>query len=79
MKKRLAQGRTRVCFEDILIAIDERRVLANLEHPNKARYPKQRQLVVEANGYIYLVPYVEDDGKIFFKTIIPSRKATKDI
>jgi hypothetical protein len=27
--------------------------------------------------YAYIIPFVEDDQKIFFKTIIPSRKATK--
>ena len=27
--------------------------------------------------YIHLVPYVEDEKEIFLKTIIPSRKATK--
>jgi hypothetical protein len=29
------------------------------------------------DNYIYSVPYVEDDEKIFLKTIIPNSKATK--
>ena len=29
-------------------------------------------------GYVYLVPYVEQEGTRFLKTIIPSRKATKE-
>jgi len=29
------------------------------------------------NDYAYLVPYVETDDEIFLKTVIPSRKATK--
>ena len=33
--------------------------------------------IVNIRNYAYLVPIVEDDQKIFFKTIIPSRKATK--
>ena len=33
--------------------------------------------VVEINHYVYLVPFVEAGEKIFMKTIIPSRKATK--
>jgi len=33
--------------------------------------------VVEYENYAYLVPFVEDDEKIFLKTIITSRKATK--
>jgi hypothetical protein len=27
---------------------------------------------------VYLVPFVEDEDTIFLKTIIPSRKATKE-
>ena len=35
-------------------------------------------IVVEINEYAYLVPFVESsEGKIL-KTIIPSRKATRD-
>lgn len=66
-----------VCFEDVLTAIDENRILDNLEHPNRLRYKGQRILIVELNNYAYLVPYIEDDTRIFLKTIIPSRKATK--
>jgi len=32
---------------------------------------------VRIEDYIYSVPYVEDDEKIFLKTIIPNRKETK--
>ncbi len=34
-------------------------------------------LVVKIEEYAFLIPYVETDGEIFLKTIIPSRKATK--
>jgi len=59
------------------MAIDEGRVLDEFENPNKKRYPNQRILVVEIESYAYYVPYVEDEDKIFLKTIFPSRKATK--
>jgi hypothetical protein len=64
-----------ICFEDVLIAIEEDRLLDDLEHP---RRQNQRQMVIKHNNYVYLVPYVEDDEKIFLKTIIPSRKAKRD-
>jgi len=32
---------------------------------------------VNSNNYVYLIPFVEDEEKVFLKTIIPSRKATK--
>ena len=35
--------------------------------------------VVRLNDYVYLIPFVtQDDGTAFLKTIIPSRKATRD-
>lgn len=30
------------------------------------------------DGYVYLVPFVEEEAYYFLKTIIPSRKATRD-
>lgn len=66
-----------VTFEDVLVAIEEDQLLDVLEHPNQKKYPGQRFLVVWLNEYVHLVPFVEDDEKIFFKTIIPSRKMNK--
>lgn len=66
-----------ISFEDVQTAIEEGRVLDDFEHPNKKRYPNQRIFVVEIENYAYYVPYVEDEEKIFFKTIFPSRRATK--
>jgi hypothetical protein len=37
----------------------------------------QRIFVIQRDNYVYLVPFVEDDRLIALKTIIPSRKATK--
>lgn len=67
-----------VTFDDVKLAIEEGKVIKDKIHPNTKRYPNQRILVVDINNYAYLVPYVEDEQKIFFKTIIPSRKATRD-
>lgn len=36
-----------------------------------------RLLVVHRENCVYLVPFVEDEHTVFLKTIIPSRKATK--
>ena len=33
--------------------------------------------IIDINDYAYLIPFVESDGEIYLKTIIPSRKATK--
>jgi hypothetical protein len=37
----------------------------------------QHIFVVRREDYVYLVPFVEDEHTVFLKTIIPSRKATK--
>ena len=64
-------------FEEIVFLIGQGHVLDILEHPNQHRYGGQRIFVVQRDDYVYLVPFVEDDKLIALKTIIPSRKATK--
>lgn len=76
-KNSLLKELREVSFEDVQIAIEGGRVLDEIDHPNKKRYPNQRILVVEIENYAYYVPYVEDEEKIFLKTIFPSRRATK--
>ncbi|MCB1614712.1 MAG: BrnT family toxin [Pseudomonadales bacterium] len=66
-----------VSFEDVIFYILGDGLLDDLEHPNKAKYPEQSIFVVNIEGYAHLVPYVENGETIFLKTVIPSRKATK--
>ena len=35
-------------------------------------------MIVGIEGYAYLVPFVEEEDYFFLKTIIPSRKATRE-
>jgi hypothetical protein len=65
-------------FEDIVFHIERGDMLDILEHPNPDRYQGQRIFVVRREDYVYLVPFVEDGHTVFLKTIIPSRKATKE-
>ncbi len=67
-----------ISFESVVVAIDSGDFLDVLAHPNPAKYPQQRVLVVTADNYVYLVPFLEDKDCYFLKTIIPSRKATRD-
>jgi len=34
-------------------------------------------IVILIDNYVYLVPFIEQGGQLFLKTIIPSRKATR--
>jgi len=67
-----------ISFESIVVAIEAGGLLDILAHPNQARYPRQRVLVVACDNYAYLVPFVEEEDYGFLKTVIPSRKATRD-
>lgn len=67
-----------ITFEEIVFHIERGDVLDVLEHPNQKKYSGQRILIVDVEGYAYIVPFVEDDHEVFLKTIIPSRKATRD-
>jgi uncharacterized DUF497 family protein len=61
-------------FEDVLAAIDEGNLLDDLRSRVRIH---QRQLIIKHDNYVFVVPYVEDDEKIFLKTIYPSRKFTR--
>jgi uncharacterized DUF497 family protein len=65
-------------FESVVVAVESGGLLDILAHPNQAKYPKQRVMVVEFGNYAYLVPFVEEKDYFFLKTVIPSRKATKE-
>lgn len=64
-------------FEENVFHIERGDVLDIIEHPNHDRYGGQRIFIIQRDDYAYLVLFVEDDQQIFLKTIIPSRKATK--
>jgi hypothetical protein len=66
-----------ISFERIVFEISLGNEITVLMHPNQHKYPGQMISVVEVDGYVYLVPFVETESEIFLKTIIPSRKATK--
>jgi len=67
-----------ISFEQIVLAIEEDGLLDTITHQNIERYPNQSVFVVLFEGYVYLVPFVEEVEFYFLKTVIPSRKATRD-
>ena len=74
--KTLAETRG-VTFEEIVQKIESGAVIVDTKHPNRKKYPNQKIMVVDIEGYAYLVPYIIDKNIYFLKTIIPSRKTTK--
>src|SRR3990172_174118 len=65
-------------FESVVVAVESGGLLDIVNHPNQAKYPNQRVLVVAIEKYAYLVPFMEEEDHYFLKTVIPSRKATRD-
>ena len=66
-----------VSFEDVVFHVASGGLLYVLDHPKPAAYPGQRVMVVDIEGYAFVVPFVTDGDVWFLKTIIPSRKMTK--
>jgi hypothetical protein len=48
------------------------------DHPDKKNYPGQKVYFVIVKDCVYLVPHVVERDYIFLKTILPSRKATRE-
>jgi len=76
-KNQLLKAERNISFEEVVFYIEKEQVLDIVEHPNQEKYKGQRIFIVDINNYAYLVPFVENEGEIFLKTIIPNRKATK--
>ncbi|MBF0532384.1 MAG: BrnT family toxin [Candidatus Omnitrophica bacterium] len=65
-------------FEEIAIALENNGLIDLIDHPNHNKYPHQKLMIVCWRNYIYIVPCVKTTEGYFLKTIIPSRKATKN-
>lgn len=74
-KNEALQKERGISFEMCMAYIERGEIVDIVE--NKSPYEHQLVYVLNIDDYIYYVPFVEDDEKIFLKTIIPSRKATK--
>ena len=67
-----------ISFEQIIFHLGQGDIWRTADHPNQEKYPTQRIYFVIVENYVYLVPHIIKKDFIFLKTIIPSRKATKD-
>jgi uncharacterized DUF497 family protein len=77
-KNQILQLQRGVSFEMVLDRIEAGEILARRSHHNHEKYPDQQIFVLEIDGYICYVPFVENDEEIFLKSIIPSRKLDKE-
>ena len=77
-KNQLLQIQRGINFEMVLEKLLKGEILERKSHPNKEKYPNQRIFILEIDGYICYVPFVENETEIFLKTIIPNRKMNKE-
>jgi len=67
-----------ISFEQVMFHLSQGDVWKIADHPDQNKYPGQKIYFVIIDNYIYLIPFIENMNEIFLKTIIPSRKATRD-
>jgi hypothetical protein len=48
----------------VIESIAEKGVLLNFDHPDQKRYPNQKMMIVNIDGYAYCVPYVVEENDI---------------
>ena len=64
-----------ISFEAIVSLIESGNIIATVT--GKGKYARQKQFIIEMSKCIYILPFVEDEQKVFLKTIIRSRRLTK--
>ena len=67
-----------ISFEQIIFHLGQGDIWGTSDHPNQEKYPRQKLYFVIVDDYIHIVPHIVEKKYIFLKTIIPSRKATRD-
>jgi uncharacterized DUF497 family protein len=78
-KNRQLKKKREISFEEIVLCIQESRIVAVLEHPNREKHPNQQLYLIDYRKQIYVVPFVinKEEEVIFLKTIYPSRHYTR--
>ena len=64
-------------FELVAQVIADNGIITIIPHHNQNKYPNQRIFILDIYGYVCCVPFVEDEEKIFLKTIYPSSEYNK--
>ncbi|KKK69600.1 hypothetical protein LCGC14_2932430, partial [marine sediment metagenome] len=55
-----------ICFEQIVMHIGKGDLVDIIANPNQNKYPGQKILIVDINGYIWLVPFVQEQENVYF-------------
>jgi uncharacterized DUF497 family protein len=66
-----------ISFEEIVMFIEQGNLLDIVDNPNP-KYHRQKMFVLDVEGYVHIVPFMETEEAYLLITIFPSRKATKE-
>lgn len=75
-KNKLLMRARGISFEAITAYVEAELVEAVLPHPNPEKYPHQFIFLINHAGYIWCVPFVQEEQGIFLKIAYPSTKYT---
>ena len=77
-KNELLKKHRKISFEQIVLSIQNKRIVDIIENPNQTKYAGQIYILVELKNYIFVVPaFVSDSGEeCHLKKAFPSRKYT---
>lgn len=73
-KNELLKNTRGISFEDVVLSLQSGKLLDKIKSPT---HEDQECYVIDINDYVYIIPFAEDEEKVFLKTIYPSRKHTK--
>lgn len=76
-ENRQLQMERNLSFEAIVVAIEQGKLVDIVPNPS-SNHAHQRVMIVEIDDYLVLVPFIEDEEKIFLKTAFRSRKVIKN-
>jgi len=75
-KNKLLKAERNISFEKIAWHIENGDILDIIYHPKSEKYQHQKVFIINVEGYVYCVPFVESETGVFLKTIFASRKLT---
>ena len=66
------QSERNLSFEAVIVALEQGKLIDIVPNPS-SHHPHQNVLVIEIDNYLVLVPFVEEEERVFLKTAFRSQ------
>ena len=70
-KNKILKRERGITFDEVAYLIESGQIIGIEENPGRSN---QKIYILEIENYAFVVPFIEKDEEIFFKTAFPSRK-----